>query len=438
MYTCVHSMSELTNVIGKNFVDDIRLRFPGYVNLAKTFLVESDYIDREWREEFSTFYSFTFYKDISPFTTRIHFLERDIKGIENIEDVQPKEYLGFIVLRPAPVPGRILKAFLAPRKDALGVEPSAELYMALCRFEPHIGGKEFSFYAFPFYSQDSVVTVCAHASMFMNGLFMHRKHGMNRPFFRDFAKFTTAYPGRVIPSQGLTPIQMATILASLGYNPVLEAFETNKNDELSECLNKIDSYLESALPPLLIYGPHVLSIVGHTLKDEARDYIVFDDSGYHLKKLAGAAYFGYKVKKEILTEALKKAEICFIISFEFERQYFPLKSVEGLLKLTLSGEKRRRILIVDSKDFKIHAKLNNVMAFENASLPHYLWIVEFYSSAKLFCEIIIDASAHKDDNRNSVLAIWFADVVKLYKPSSRVIKVDRYPISFSNLLKVDN
>ena len=259
---------------------------------------------------------------------------------------------------------------------------------------------------------------------------------MNRPYFKDFVRYTTAYPGRVVPSQGLTPIQMAIILASLGYNPVLEAFETKKKDELSECLNKIDSYLESALPPLLIDGPHVVFIVGHTLKNGIRDYIVFDDSGYHLKNLAGSAYFGYKVSMETLTEALRKAKICFIISFEFERQYFPLKSVENLFRLTLSGEKRRRILIADSKDFKIQAKQNNVMAFENISLPHYLWIIEFYSSDTLFCEILIDASAHKDDDRNSVLAIWFAAEVKLYKPNDRVISVGKYPIPFSNLQKI--
>ena len=436
MYAAAHDLQSLSGIIGEENLAEMQRRFEPYLNLTKTFLVEDCYIDREWREEFSSFYAFTFYDNVGPFTKRIHLIERTISGIGDVDSIQPNEYLGYVVLRPAPTPNRILKAILAPRKEALGVEPDASLYVALCTFKPHIGGKEFNIETFPFYAQDAMVTVCAHASMFMNGLYMHRQHGMNRPFFRDFARYTSAYPGRVLPSQGLTPVQMATILASLGYNPVLEAFETDKDDELAECLNKINSYLESALPPLLIYGPHVVSVVGHTLKNGVRDYVIFDDSGYHLSSLVGFGHFAYRVPMNNLVDALKSSKVAFLISFEFERQYFPLKSVEALFSSTLNGETSRRILIVDSKDFKKQTRLNNVMAFEDVSLPHYLWLVEFYSKDKLFCEILVDASAHKDDDR-SVLAVWIEKRIKFYKPTERVIDVKSFPVSFSNLRRVN-
>jgi hypothetical protein len=435
MYSLAHNLKELSQLIGEEYTKDVQKKFSNYLSLTKAFVVEEEYIDREWREEFSTFYSFTFYKGINQFTKRIHLIEKDIKEMNDIESLQNDDYLGYVVLRPVPAPNRILKGILVPRKEAFGVDQNSKLFMALCKFEPHIGGKAFCLRAFPFYSQDSMVTVCAHASMYMNGLFMHRKHGMNRPYFRDFVKFTTAYPGRVVPSQGLTPIQMATILANLGYSPVLELFETKKKDDLAECLNKIDAYIESALPPLLIYGPHVVSVVGHTLRNNEKDYILFDDSGYHLSKLVGQSVFGYKVTKKELSDALNKAKVAFVIGFEFERQYFPLKSIEALFKSPLEKETWRRILIVDSRKFKMQAKQKGVSAFENISFPHYLWLVEYYSNSKLFCEIIIDASAHKDDD-NPVLAIWFQNQVKFYKPNARVIGGMIYPIPFSNLEEV--
>ena len=88
--------------------------------------------------------------------------------------------------------------------------------------------------------------------------------------------------------------------------------------------------------------------------------------------------------------------------------------------------------------------------FNNVSLPHYLWLVEVYVNNDLICNFIIDASAHKWDYENSLIAIWTCDgsvnfisenIVKfLYTDSedarSSQFSTDVGPMQYSNLYRV--
>lgn len=346
--------------------------------------------------------------------------------------------MGYIVSRPVPV-NRILKAVLKPTKEAFEIGKDQDFFMPLVKFETHIGSEEFSLEAFPFYSQDSMVTVCAHASMFMDCLYLSKRGWGSRPSLRDFVNLTPTLFGRNMPSEALTPAQMLSILSSMGYNVRLSSFNPKeKKEEINDCLVEIDAYVESALPPLLMYGDHVILVVGHSLKDGKKEYIVFDDSSYHLHKLMKSSLFACKVPSEVLKQELEKQDWVFIANFEFERQYFPLKSVKILTEEILeNNQNKRRIVLADSKKIKMHFK-EILTGIENFNLPHYLWLVEVYKDNDLVGGLLLDASIHRYDYQGSLIALWNNDNVKFYKYSDTLIRTGANLVPFINLREIKN
>lgn len=237
-------------------------------------------------------------------------------------------------------------------------------------------------------------------------------------------------------SEALTPAQMLSILASMGHYVRLDSFEPKEDsDDVRKCLVEIDTYVESALPPILMYGQHVVLVVGHSLKNGNKEYVIFDDSGYHLDKLMGVKYFAYKVPAEVLERELRKQALVFVATFEFERQYFPLKSVELVVDALVAKKFTKRILLVDSRDLKSQFR-DTINALENMNLPHFLWLVEIYDQNEIAGGLIVDASTHKLDYQGSLIASWNRENVKFYKHSNSFIKIGATIVPFVNLQEI--
>lgn len=83
--------------------------------------------------------------------------------------------------------------------------------MCTCEFNSHIGGKKFKIETFPFYSQDSMVTVCAHACIWMVTMYLHKKYGMCRPYLKNLIAQTPPYYGRILPAEALYPLKRYTL-----------------------------------------------------------------------------------------------------------------------------------------------------------------------------------------------------------------------------------
>ena len=433
-------ITELEDHFDNDATSELEDRLGGYVNKAQILLIEENYIDRDWRDEYSLFYSKTFYKDVRKFTTRVHLIKEEI---QNVSEISSDNYLGYFVVRPLHIRDvTLLKVILKPLKEPLGVRRREDLYVATCEYSAHIAGSSKTIETFPFYHQDSVTDVCAHADMWMLTEYMHRKFHMSKPSIRDFILSTPPFYGRVIPSRGLTIEQICTILNSLGYNVSIESFDR----DVPKILERIDTYLESNLPTILAYDEHVVVIAGHTLDGSKKDYLVYDDSGYHLANLleleeGETPQFAARVDKRRLLEKLERSEKpVFAINVEFDKHFYPLASVNEFVKLFIEEEgieiTRKRILLADSNDFKKFCKDKiGVSKFDDIPLPHYLWIVELYHGDDLICELILDASAHKNDYSEKVnIATWYED--RIYR-DRKIERVGRAPEPFSNLTFVD-
>src|SRR5687768_7181660 len=77
------------------------LRIRRYLdNSAKTILVETDYIDKDYRDTYSNFYSKKF-ATYPPRTVRLHFFAQRVPREDFWHlDRHKDQYIGFIVIRP--------------------------------------------------------------------------------------------------------------------------------------------------------------------------------------------------------------------------------------------------------------------------------------------------------------------------------------------------
>lgn len=476
MYEFAGSAKELEEYLDKTTVKLIMNRLSKqYSDEVETFILEDKYIDAEWRNEYSLFYSKTFYDEISKFTKRIHLISKDVNSLDKVRE---ENYLGYIVLRPIniedPEIPKILKIIVKPRKNLFNIKNNESLYLAKCPIPAHLGEHDTTFLieSFPFYEQDSVVTACAHADMWMVAEYMHRRFGFNKPTIEKLVLTLAPVHGRVIPTRGLILEQVCQTLNSLGYSTSIRVGLTE--EEKNKILDHVDSYLESGLPTILYHKHHVIVITGHTLDGDQRDYIIYDDSGAHLSKLLGLSEssippFAARISRRKLFNYIKGIGHTIAINIEFEKLFYPHESVSKYTNLffeefskkivqkaktryNYTEEKtkkfskalnkyfkslRKRFLIADSREFKRFCIKNGIDAFKDIPLPHYIWIVEIYKSGnKPYGILILDASAYKYDFTSSLIAKWIGNKIDIVRPKKKECKVNTTPKIYSNLSPV--
>jgi len=259
-----------------------------YKHGARTVVIEDNYVDKDYQDEFSAFYSRAF-RVYPQRCTRLHFFAEDIPENTSVLDLVKSrdQYLGFVVLRPTDLQkiGRtILRPFIR--------HPHAEFVCCKARFSAHIVGESFIIDAMPFIQQDTQVGACAQASLWMLARYMSQRFG-----YREFlpgeinhlAKSTRAL-GRPLPAEwGLDLGQMLDALAGMGYSAVVYA-----RQNIEQCSVHIDKifpvdpaapqdqqwrqkhmqqtakladityrYVESGLPVILCTANHALVAIGH-------------------------------------------------------------------------------------------------------------------------------------------------------------------------------
>ncbi|MEA1926984.1 MAG: hypothetical protein U9N73_02165, partial [Candidatus Auribacterota bacterium] len=165
---------------------------------CKTAIFEYNYVDKDYQDEFSTFYSKTF-KRYPHRCTRLHFFSADIpKGTRIHFGKYQKDYLGFIVLRPTDL-NRVGRTILKPPL----IDENCEFINCLAPFEAHILGEKFRINAMPFIQQDTQVGACAQAAIWMLARYMSHRFGYREYYpgeINQLAKSTIAW-GRHLPAE---------------------------------------------------------------------------------------------------------------------------------------------------------------------------------------------------------------------------------------------
>jgi len=171
-------------------------------NGASTVVVETRYVDLDYRSEYSAFYSRTF-RSQPDSAHRLHFFKAPL--IESQLWALPEDhgYLGYVVIRPSEL-GQVGRSVLAPPPGL------ADAVRTKVREEVTFFGAKLQVEGAPFTQQDTQLGRCAHAAAWMCHYTAYRRGDVARQAMANFS--LSADPslgsGRSLPSEGLTLSQL--------------------------------------------------------------------------------------------------------------------------------------------------------------------------------------------------------------------------------------
>lgn len=183
---------------------------------ARTVVIETRYLDLDYRSEYSAFFSKTF-AEIPDTTHRLHFFGDEIAAddLVSLSAETTSRYLGYMILRPSPL-GRVGRTVLAPPpelRDAVhaAVTDTVSLF-----------GQSLEVTGVPFAQQDTQFGRCAHVAAWICHYTGHLRGDIMRRPMADFSLLADASvaEGRPLPSQGLTGLQLSNLMRDFDLPPI--------------------------------------------------------------------------------------------------------------------------------------------------------------------------------------------------------------------------
>lgn len=248
---------------------------------AETIVVENEYVDRDYLEDYAEYYVRCF-REYKRKCVRLHFFKaafslEDFLNclLGNSDSLSPEllqtNYLGFIVLKPLPrtIIGRTcLKTY---PHDGRRYFPATRCYVANL-FGLNLTVKS----SLAFQEQDSVVAACATSALW--SIFQATGQMFQHPIPSPSAITSQATEmltkdQRAFPSSGLTSIEMAHAIKSVGLEPYLI---NAANHYLLKAT--LYAYLHAGIPMMFgfhlvdvsssntqVIGKHAVAITGYSL-----------------------------------------------------------------------------------------------------------------------------------------------------------------------------
>lgn len=262
-YTEPHTSEPLRNIF--NVATNLGLR---------TVVLEKEYIDSHFLDEFQSYYYGRF-RMFSSKCDRLHFFQARFTK-EKLPRLRLADhgYLGFSIVRPT-LSYRTGRTILKSPKD------NKDSMYTLCKAEyiANLSGNSLSIKGMPFIQQDSNVSVCAEAALWMTNHYLQRRFSLPclKPSQITLAatKWLTVGPVR----RGLIPMQVLGGLREMGCEPLI--FPHYDPDVTARI---IYAYVESELPVILLVkvgkGGHAVVIIGHDFNLRAQPLSTWDSNIY--------------------------------------------------------------------------------------------------------------------------------------------------------------
>lgn len=244
-------------------------------------IIEEDYIDKDYLDEFSHFYS-TLFKTHGRFCTRLHFFKgnlmksRGINGIKSeIKDltaidreILQSAYLGFMVIRPIEK-NKLGRTVIQPYIE----NDNEEFVLSRTSCEVNLHGVNLTAKGMPFIHQDTQAGVCASASQWMLARYSHERFNFRKYTLPNITALANRFLNisRPFPAtRGLNIHQMVSSLIQMDYAPIV--YDRPLNGTPTPLEEIVYNYLESELPVILVlklpYTRHVCLVIGHDFKPQ--------------------------------------------------------------------------------------------------------------------------------------------------------------------------
>jgi hypothetical protein len=431
-------------------------------DVTKTIVIEKEYIDADYRDTYFNFFSRKF-AQYPRKTIRVNFFTDKIPPRMLFKlDQHQKDYIGFIVLRPNRV-APIGRTVLDPMKL-----PFVSGHICTSEYPVHILGAELVAKGFPYMSQDTDVTVCAHAACWM----------IFRYFSQRYSRYAEKWPyevsqltkdvstGRLVPSKGLTAYQDTEMFSNFGFTP--EIYIRQHQPQLFNHL--LYMYVESGLPVVaaLSKHSHAITIIGHisdynitvsktpASSDIYLSGLIANDDNflpYHsIRKNDPKPVDGYWSQYKI--EEIDTFIVPLYEKIHLSAEHI-IKLSEAILLNNILGLNARstllryeniitRSFLTSSKSYKRMRRKDPIPfgisdVYCEMPMPKFIWICEIstpdmYKEGKIAGEILFDATSNPRD-RMAFLSIHYPDFFLLNDRNFLTDDPQRY--RFGQLSTVD-
>ncbi len=172
---------------------------------AETLVVETRYIDVDYRSEFSSYYSRQF-ADVPDTAHRLHFFGKRLTSRSLWRLAATSRYLGYVVVRPAAT-GLVSRALLPPPPEL------ADAIRTCVTERVNFFGQDLDVRGVPFAQQDAQLGACAQAAAWICHFTAYLRGDTARRPKADFSLKADAslQPSRAMPSGGLTVTQLSEL-----------------------------------------------------------------------------------------------------------------------------------------------------------------------------------------------------------------------------------
>jgi len=401
-------------------------------------IVELYYNDKDYR---STYYNFYAKKGFRYEATciRLHFFDRQVTLQDYELKVDPKStaklnelYFGYMVLRPT-LSNTIGRTVLTP-SAITGFHGS----VIEADHKVHLLGHRLAVKGFPYMSQHSDISVCAHAACW--SILRHNSERFSR--YAEYLTFDITRmaqefdPGGLLPSTGLHVGHAERIFASAGTYPMV-IIKSESDPGLF--WRQLFAYVESGFPLFAEIDciAHAVAIIGHTgsgntpkvnapcnfASDLIDGLVVVDDNNLPYWKVPKPEPVP-KTETAPKTEAVPKTESeryncdhfsAFIVPLP-DKVYYSAESVDGLAMLLANdpvlgfdheslGSPIVRYFLTTAASLRRFVNEHRsqfdpelIAAVMQLSLPQFIWIIEIASqeqrkNGQIETRAIVDATA---------------------------------------------
>lgn len=282
-------------------------------------VVEDNYIDRDYLDDYANYYSKCF-RSYERFCRRIHFF-KDISEKEFLEfaktgageDTLPRlqdDYLGFLVVKPLPET-RIGRTLLKTYSGTVIEGPEKEgerTIRCLDRHFAHIGGFSLWVDSLPFQEQDRVTAACATSAIWSALQCTARRFSYYAPTPFEITKAATMYfqESRPFPNTGLNVSQICRAIISTGLEPdINEYLDPSIVGRVPKHILLADAYayLRAGLPVIALVsleglGEHAITLTGYRIDEDIEPWDEMNavhgkDYGFYLRGSRIHRFYGH-------------------------------------------------------------------------------------------------------------------------------------------------
>jgi hypothetical protein len=426
---------------------------------ARTAVIETRYLDLDYRSEYSSFFSKTF-EEISDTAHRLHFFKAEVttNDLEALSAAAIRGYLGYVTIRPSPL-GRVGRSVLAPPPRLRASVQTA------VRDRVHLFGQQLEVIGVPFAQQDTQFGRCAHAAAWMCHYAAVLRGEVSRRPMADFSLFADANvaEGRPLPSQGLTGLQVSNLMREFDLPPIVYQMghipasgqeppwpphdpDDDPGTWDTRAIAVLCRFLNSCYPVLVGTHDHAFVIVGYRRRqrggeqwigfirhdDQRGPYLDVEDILDDVDPATGDRHMPWQLllapvpdKLWLLPEAAERTGRTLLMRYDALNG---TKTFDGLEK---AGHLTFRTVAMSSSQFKERSAGRGLEASARrelrlARLPRLIWVVEAIDrrarAAKQPCvlgEVVFDSTS--SDMAPSALAIRVPGAL-LIKQTSGLIR----------------